>query len=70
MIICDSLWKLATLLNIRFEASKNKLRIRIQSTICWIKTQKRIEAEKNGDKNGKELHKLMNNAVYGKEWKT
>ena len=29
-------------------------------------TQKRIEAEKNGDKNGKVLCRLMNNAVYGK----
>ena len=29
-------------------------------------TQKRIEAEKNGDKDGKGLYKLMNNAVYGK----
>ena len=29
-------------------------------------TQKRIEAEKYGDKNGKALYKLMNNAVYGK----
>ena len=38
----------------------------------WLKqcvefnTQKRIEAEKNGDKDGKALYKLMNNAVYGK----
>ena len=38
----------------------------------WLKqyvefnTQKRIEAEKNGDKDGKELYKLMNIAVYGK----
>ena len=38
----------------------------------WLKqyvefnTQKRIEAEKNGDKYGKALCKLMNNAVYGK----
>ena len=38
----------------------------------WLKqnvefnTQKRIEAEKNGDKDGKELYKLMNKAVYGK----
>ena len=37
----------------------------------WLKpyfefnTQKRIEAEKNGDKDGK-TYKLMNNAVYGK----
>ena len=28
--------------------------------------KKRIEAEKNGDKDGKALYKLMNNAVYGK----
>ena len=28
--------------------------------------QKRTEAEKIGDKVGKALHKLMNNAVYGK----
>ena len=29
-------------------------------------TQKRIEAERNGDKDGKALYKLMNNALYGK----
>ena len=38
----------------------------------WLKqydefnTKKRIEAEKNGNKDGKALYKLMNNAVYGK----
>ena len=38
----------------------------------WLKpyvefnTQKRIEAEKNGDKDGKTLYKLMRNAVYSK----
>ena len=31
-----------------------------------FKTQKGIEAEKNGDKDGKMLYKLMNNAVYEK----
>ena len=37
----------------------------------WIKpyiefnTRKTIEAEKNGDKDGKALYKLMNKAVYG-----
>ena len=31
-----------------------------------INTQKRIEAEKIGDKDGKGLCKLMNNAVYDK----
>ena len=29
-------------------------------------TQKRIESEKNDDKDGKALYKLMNHAVYGK----
>ena len=29
-------------------------------------TQKKIEADKNGDKDRKVLYKLMNNAVYGK----
>ena len=29
-------------------------------------TQKRIEAEKNGDTDAESLYKLMNNAVYGK----
>ena len=38
----------------------------------WLKkyvefnTQKRIEIEKNGDKVGKVLYKLMNNSMYGK----
>ena len=29
-----------------------------------------IEAEKNGDEDGKALNKSMNNAIYGKLWKT
>ena len=38
----------------------------------WLKAYiefnawKRIEAEKNNDKNGKWLYNLMNNAIYGK----
>ena len=35
-------------------------------TICWCQYTQKKEAEKNGDKNGKELYKLMNNAAYGK----
>ena len=36
-------------------------------TIYWIQhTEKRIEAEKNWDKDGKALHKLMNNVIHGK----
>ena len=42
----------------------------------WLKpyiefnTQKRIEAEKNMDRDGKGLYKLMSNAIYGKTWRT
>ena len=38
----------------------------------WLKpyvefnVHKRIKAEKNGEKDGKVLYKLMNNAAYGK----
>ena len=35
-------------------------------TICWIQ-QKRTEAEKNGDKDGKALYKSINNAAYGQK---
>ena len=61
--VCASLWKLATLKNtpsLEFNLSK------------WLKpnvefnTQERIETEKNGDKDGKVLYKLINYAVYGK----
>ena len=42
----------------------------------WLKqyvqfnTQKRIKVEKNGEKDGKALYKLINNAVDGKTMKT
>ena len=36
-------------------------------TICWIQhTKKKIETEKNGDKDEKAWYKLMNN----EQWKT
>ena len=43
-----------------------------QSLKPYIKfnTQKRIEAEKNNDKDGQTLYKLMTNAKHGKQWKT
>ena len=43
-----------------------------QSLKPYVKfnTQKRIEAGKNGVKDGKALYKLMSNAVYGKKQKT
>ena len=60
--------KLATLCKTRI---KNK-KILEFSQSKWLKpyiefnTQKRIETEKNGDKDGKSFYKLMNNAIYGK----
>ena len=44
--------------------------ISMAKTNVEFNTQKRIEAEKNGDKGGKVLYKLMRNTVYGKQWKT
>ena len=50
---------------------KNTSRIRIQSitmikTIYWIQHKERNRSRKNGGKDGKALHKLTNNAIYGK----
>ena len=61
---------------------KNYLRLRLKlkkiyrvlefNRSHWLKqyvgfnTQKRIEAEKNGDTHGKALYKSMNNPIYGK----
>ena len=39
-------------------------------TIYWIQHTKKTEAEKNKNENGKALYKLLNNAIYGKKWKT
>ena len=63
--------KLTILLKIRIEAKKIYRVLELNES-QWLKkyvelnTQKRIEAEKNGHKNGKTLQKLMNNGVYGK----
>ena len=35
-------------------------------TICQCQYTKKNRSRKNGDKDGKALYKLMNNAVYGK----
>ena len=58
-------------LYLRLELKLKKSSIRIQSitmvkTIYWIQHKKGKEAEKNNDKDGKPLYKLMNNATYGK----
>ena len=50
---------------------KKTLHIRIYSitmvkTYIEFNTQKRIEAEKTGDKDGRALYKLMNIAIYKK----
>ena len=70
--IHDSLWKLDILLEARIKTKENTSRTRIHSISMAKKyvefnIQKRIEAEKNGGKDGKALYKLINNAVYGKQ---
>ena len=70
--IHDSLWKLDILLEARIKTKENASRTRIQSISMAKKyvefnIQKRIEAEKNGGKDGKALYKLIKNAVYGKQ---
>ena len=65
------LWIFATLLKIRIEAKKI-YRVLEFNQSQWLKqyiefnTQKRKEAGKNGDKDGKALYKLMSNTLYGK----
>ena len=60
-----------TFLKIRIKAKK-VYRVLEFTQFQWLKqfvefnTQKRIEAEKHGDKDGIALHKSMDNAVYGK----
>ena len=64
---CDS-----TLLEARIKTKKEHRVLELNQS-QWLKpyiefnTQKRIEAEKNNDKDGKALYKLMNNAMYGKK---
>ena len=70
--IHDSLWKLDILLEARIKTKENTSRTRIHSISMAKKyvefnIQKRIEAEKNGGKDGKALYKLIKNAVYGKQ---
>ena len=71
---------------IHFENLKIQVRIELKLKIIkrvlafnqsqWLQpyikfnTQKRIAAEKNNDKDGKTLHKLMNKIIYRKKWKT
>ena len=68
--ICDSLWKLETLLEARIKTKKNTSRIRIQSilvakTIFWTQQAKKNRSRKDGGKERKALHKLMINAKMG-----
>ena len=72
---CTSLWKVATFLKSRIKTKNLKTIHRVlefnQSPqlkpYIGFNTQKRIYAEKNGDKDGKALYKSMNNAIYGKK---
>ena len=68
------MWKLTTLFKVRIKTKKT-LRVLEFNQSQWLKpyvefnTEKRVEAEKNGDKDRKALYKLMNNAAYGKTMK-
>ena len=50
------------------ETKQNAPRIinHMVKTIYWIQHTKRIETEKNNDRDGKALYKLTNNAMHGK----
>ena len=67
-----SLWQLTTLFQVRIKSKKRHRVFRIQ-LIQWLKPfikfniHKRIGKEKNGDKDGKALFKLMNSSMYGKK---
>ena len=59
--VCASLWKLSLK---RFHW---KLGLKLKKYITYYNSG--VEAEKNGDKNGKALYKLMNNIVCDKPMK-
>ena len=73
-VLHNSLWKLTTLqLYLRLELNLKKIHRALEiNQFQWLEqyaefyTQKRTEPEKNWDKDGKALYKLINNAVYGK----
>ena len=67
MLHSENLW-----LYLRLELKLKKIiRVLKLNQSQWLKpyiefnTKKRIEAEKNGDKDEKALCKVMNNAIYG-----
>ena len=65
-------------LYLRLELKLKKIHCVLEfNQLQWLKplntefnSQKRMKVEKNNDKNGKALYKLINNAIYGKRWKT
>ena len=70
-LIKKNIWFTCNFLKIRIEVKKI-YRVLEFNQSQWLKqylewnTLETMEAEKNGDKDGKALYKLMNNAVYGK----
>ena len=69
--VCASLRNLAILFKVRIKTKKMHHVLEFNQS-QWLKayvefnTQKRIEAEKNGDKDREALCKLMRNAICGK----
>ena len=67
--VCDSLWKLETLLEARIETEKIHRAFefnRSQWLKQYVEFNTQTEAEKIGDNDGKALYKLMNHAVCEK----
>ena len=69
--MCDSLSKFETLLKARIKTKKIHGVFEFNQLQCLkpyidLNTQKRIEGEKNGEKDGKVSYKLINNAVCPK----
>ena len=70
--VCALLWKFTTLLKTRIKTKKTHRVLEFNQS-QWLKpyiefnTWKRIEGEKNKDKDGKALYKLMNNGKCEKQ---
>ena len=68
--MCASLWELATLFECRIKTKKLHRVLKFNQpqqlkTYVEFNTQKNNKGRKIGDRNGKVLHKSMNNTVYG-----
>ena len=69
--MCASLWKVQIYLILELKLNRVHCVLEFNQSQCLkpyveFHTQKRIEVEKNGNKNWIALYKLMNSTIYGK----